>query len=193
MNNANNNIYKLTKAVSKYEEYKLKSYKWNIRMQYGLLHSAAYRDLNYAPALKVLNWFHEKIQFKVHKHKRGANRYEKVNDGEISFTYREANIRGLSNQKYSKAIKLLHGKGFIDIKKPGSGLEGDYTIYLISQRWEKYGTPQFYEVGFPYQFRNAKTFNKLSNRENSNGDYSQFTNGEFKKAEAHLSYENSPL
>lgn len=122
---------------------------WSIRMSFELLHSEAYRELTYAPALKVLNWFHEKIRFQVNKGKRGKNRYEVVNDGEIDFTYREAGIRGLTSHQFRNALRELNRIGFIDVKRPGSALKGDWTVFTLSERWKRYGTPSFDEREYP--------------------------------------------
>lgn len=121
---------------------------WFIRMSFELLHSRAYRELNYGSALKVLNWFHEKIRFDVDKKKRGKNRYRITNDGEMDFTYREAELRGITKQKFSKALRELHALGFIDIKKPGSALRGDWTVFRFSDRWREYGTANFKNIEF---------------------------------------------
>lgn len=118
-------------------------------MGFDILHSIAYHDLNYAPSLKLLNWFHEKVRMRKIPGKRGVERYEPVNEGDIVFTYREGCFRGLSPQKFRKALKELHFKGFVDVKRPGSGLEGDTTIYRLSHRWQKYGTANFEKVGYP--------------------------------------------
>ena len=112
-------------------------------MGHDLLHSKAYRDLTYGPAIKVLNWFYEKIRVEVNKKKRGKDRYRIINDGDIDFTYREAIFRGLTPQKFSKALRELHQFGFIDIKKPGSALKGDFTVFAFSERWKAYGTSDF--------------------------------------------------
>jgi hypothetical protein len=132
-----------------WEKYLKRSKGWSIRMGYDLLHSRAYRDLTYAPAIKVLTWFYEKIRVEVDKRKHGKNRYRMVNDGDLDFTYREAILRGLSAQKFSKALRELHRFGFIDIKKPGSALKGDSTIFAFSERWRAYGTPDFLSPEFP--------------------------------------------
>ena len=117
-------------------------------MSYEMLHSKAYAGLTYAPALKVLNWFHEKIKVLVNRKKRGKDRYMVI-DGDISFPYREASLRGLYPQQYSKALKELHRFGFIDIKKPGSALKGDYTLYALSDRWRDFGLVSFKGIEFP--------------------------------------------
>lgn len=132
-----------------WNEYKKKSRSWAIRMTFELLHSKAYQVLNYAPALKVLSWFHEKLRFEVDKKRRGKERYRIINDGEMKFPYREAGFRGLTPHRFRNALIKLHRVGFIDVKKAGSALKGDETIFLFSERWKKFGTPDFVEREFP--------------------------------------------
>jgi hypothetical protein len=169
-----------TKAQRNWEEYKRRSRRWAIRIEYGLLHSESYKKLTYAPALKVLNWFHEKLKVDVDKKRRGGKRYKARYDSPISFPYSEAGCRGLSVQQFSKAIKKLHAHGFIDIKQPGSGLEGDYTKYNLSMRWEKLGTPEFEHVEFPYQKRDVKNFGKKGHaKKKPNDESSPLANDEF--------------
>jgi hypothetical protein len=83
-----------------------------------------------------------------------------VNGGNVSFTYKEAKFRGLTSNQFSKALKELCRLGFIDVKKPGSGLMGDFTIFNISGRWRNFGTPQLVREEFPkcvpYGFRGKK-------------------------------------
>jgi hypothetical protein len=131
-----------------WSEYLRRSKTWSIRMGHDLLHSKAYRDLTYGPAIKALNWFYEKIRVEVNKKKRGKDRYQVIN-GDIDFTYREAGFRGLSPQKFSKALKELHRFGFIDVTQPGSALKGDWTRFAFSSRWKDFGTPNFRPVEFP--------------------------------------------
>lgn len=131
-----------------WSEYKQRSRAWAVRIGFILLHSDAYREMNYAPALKLLTWFHEKIRMRVNKGKRGKNRYEIINGQEIAFTYAEAKLRGLSSHQISKGLKELCEFGFIDIKQPGSALRGDWTKYSISDRWKNYGTPNFKKLDY---------------------------------------------
>ena len=132
-----------------WDEYLRRSRTWSIRMGHDLLHSEAYKQLKYGPALKVLNWFHEKVHLTVDKRKRGKNRYQIVQGGEISFTYEEAALRGLTSQKFSRSLKELHGFGFIDVKKPGSCLKGDFTLFTLSQRWRNFGFSGFQRIEWP--------------------------------------------
>ena len=129
-------------------EYLKKTKGWAVRIGFDLLHSESYKKLNYGPALKVLNWFYEKIQLEKIKGKRGKNRFQII-DRNISFTYREAGFRGLSSHQFAKALKELHKSGFIDIEKSGSALKGDWTQFAISERWKEYGSPNFKNEEFP--------------------------------------------
>jgi hypothetical protein len=138
------------KTIEDWDEYCKGSKAWAIRMTYEVLHSEAYRGLNYAPALKVLNWFYEKIRFEKNTNKRGKNRYKLIRDGEINFPYLEAGFRGLTNQKFRKALIELHRLGFIDVKKPGSAFKkGDVTIYTLSDRWKQYDPQNIKAIEFP--------------------------------------------
>lgn len=132
-----------------WNEYLKRSKTWAIRISYDLLHSDAYRNLKYGPAIKVLNWFYEKIRFEVDKKKRGKDRYRMVNNGEIIFTYEEAEFRGLNSQKFFRALRELHHFGLIDVKRPGSGLKGDHTVFVLSQRWKNFGTVNFDSRDWP--------------------------------------------
>jgi hypothetical protein len=138
-------------------EYLKRSKGWSIRMGHDLLHSQAYQNLKYAPALKVLNWCHEKIRFKVDKKRRGFARYQIVNDGEFTFPYSEAIQRGLTVNQFSRALKDLYGFGFIDVKQFGSGMMENPTIFTLSQRWKEFGKPEFISKEWPksdsYGFR----------------------------------------
>lgn len=126
-----------------WDEYKKKSHGWSIRMGFELLHSDAYRELNYAPAIKVLNWFYEKVKVEVNKGKRGKDRYRIVNDGLMSFCYDEAKFRGIEHRKFARALKELVHYGFIDIKRHGSGMKGDYSEFSLSERWRNWGISNF--------------------------------------------------
>ena len=130
-------------------KYLEKTKKWNIRMSHELLHSRAYTELSYAPSLKLLNWFYEKIEIKVNRRKRGAERYKFVNNGDIDFEYLEAKFRGLSHQQFRRALLDLHKYGFIEVARPGSVLKEMCTLYSLSDRWKKYGTSEFEDKEYP--------------------------------------------
>jgi hypothetical protein len=122
-------------------------------MGFELLHSKAYMALDYAPAVKVLSWFHEKIRVEVLKGKHGKRRYRLLNDGELEFTYKEAGFRELTHQQFRKALEALHEVGFIDVKRPGSAIKGDHTIFGLSNRWRTYETDDYKKIEFPKSVR----------------------------------------
>lgn len=114
-----------------------------------LLDHETFKFITYAPAVKTLIWFMAKIRYEKKRSKDKHKERKIINNGYISFTYREAKLRGLSNQQFSKSLKILHALGFIDITKHGSGLMGDYSCYALSNRWKKYGKPDFERKEFP--------------------------------------------
>ena len=132
-----------------WSEHLERSKTWNILMGQDLLHSEAYKDLNYGPSVKTLNFFYEKVRLIKIKGKRrsGRNKFERVNSG-IVFSYDEAKFRGISGQQFSRALKELYVRGFIDVQKPGSGRRGDCTKFAISNRWTKRNRPLREEYRF---------------------------------------------
>jgi hypothetical protein len=114
----------------------------------------AYGKLSTAASVKALTWFWQKVEYDKHKRRPGQDspigRTDKIrNNGEISFTYEEAHWRGLSNKQFSRALKELFKFGFIDIRRLGHGVRGEWTRFALSDRWKKYGTPEWEEIPFP--------------------------------------------
>lgn len=102
-----------------------------------LLTSQAYAELR-GKAYLALAHFYLKRQMK----KQGST-WIVVNNGEIVFTYNEAEKLGLSRDQFKRCLNELIDKGFIDRAYIGGGLHGDTSKYAISDRWEKYGTDDF--------------------------------------------------
>jgi len=126
-----------------WENYKRKTRSFGVRIEYSLLHSDAFKTLHYVPSIKVLLWFYEKVRIKKVRGGRNHKRkYERLNS-DICFLYEEAELRGLSRQQFSRALKELYSLGFIEIKKPGSGRRGDFTRFDVSERWRQFGDPNF--------------------------------------------------
>jgi len=109
-----------------------------------LIDSEALKAL-WPPAVKVLLWFQQKLV----RRKDNRDKKWRVIDIPLSFTYQEANWRGLSRQRFRKCLKELHAKGFIDVDHPGSNLRGDYTTFKISDRWRDFGTSAFKDIDYP--------------------------------------------
>ncbi len=152
-----------------WNEYKKRTRTYWVGIDFGLLHSEAYKKINYAPALKMLNWFHEKKKIRKDKSKR--SRWKVVDGLDFAFTYDEAGYRGLSRHQTAKALKELYRFGFIDIKDSGTGLPGGWTKYTFSTRWRCYGTTDFKELPYPrctvwanYGYRNKNTIWKRAKK-----------------------------
>lgn len=84
---------------------------------------------------------------KVGKRYKGGGKHKApdiLNNGRITFTYREAQSRfGYTAPKFTRALTQLIEHGFLDVTHDGGGLEGDTTRYALSDRWQAYGTPAF--------------------------------------------------
>ena len=123
-----------------------------------LVDSKAFASLTTGASVKTLIWFWQKVKYGKRGKKRETDspigRIDRIeNNGELSFTYQEAGWRGMNAKRFSRALKDLHRLGFIDIKELGRGVKGKYTKYAISNRWEKYDTPDWEEIPFPVNFR----------------------------------------
>jgi len=115
----------------------------NIWFDRGLLESKAFLALGTATAHKVLAIFWTKRQFEQ-VGRKGKEQWDIVNNGEIVFTYVEAENRyGILPGAFRTAIDELRVKGFIDIAETGTGTHKVKTLYSISDRWRKYGTPEY--------------------------------------------------
>lgn len=107
-------------------------------VQKELICSKAYKELK-SVGKEILVLF--LLRQPVHK-KNG--KWILIKDGEISFTYSEAkNEHGISQQRFTKGIDAVIGKGFIELKYQGGGMEGDYSLFRVSEMWRKYGTDEF--------------------------------------------------
>lgn len=147
-------------AEKEFAEHREKTMRLSAMIPYPLLDSQAFRDLTYGPAIKVLLWCFEKKEFVRSPGKRGKKGRWTVLNNPFSFKYDEAQIRGLTNNQFAKALKELVQRGFLDLITLGSGLEHDYSEFRLSDRWRNWGTPQFQSIGFPaaapFGFRRGK-------------------------------------
>jgi hypothetical protein len=137
-----------------------------------VLKSKAYRSLKNPTSFIVYADFLMKRQMvKVNQAKR-QSAWLIANDGEIEYTYTEAEKKGISRQRFSKAIKELVEKGLIDISRHGGYFSGKKTLYSFSERWRKFGTAEFEEVkivkdtrkGHGFAIYHAKRREKVENR-----------------------------
>ena len=97
----------------------------------SILESRAYWDLKNHWAPKMMLVFLDKRQ-------RGTP---------MEFTYHEGHGQfGIPSYAFTRAIDQLIEHGLIDIASTGMGLRKNKTLYEISGRWQKYGTPSFVRV-----------------------------------------------
>lgn len=82
-----------------------------------------------------------------------------LNDGEIEYTYSEAEGKGISRPAFKRSLKELVEKGFIDISRSGmGGPKGDKSKYAISERWRDWGTDKFKEATMEKDTRKGRGF-----------------------------------
>lgn len=76
-----------------------------------------------------------------------------TNNGQITFTYAEAERLGYPRITFQRSIDKFIKVGLIDITHQGTGgmisddgkVSGEATLYSISERWKDYGTDRFIE------------------------------------------------
>ena len=102
--------------------------------------------------------------------KRGHEKWVCTNNGEIEFTYLEAEKKyGWGKKQFSKALKDLHAKGFIDIADLGGGYQRHKTKYSISERWRTYDTDDFDYKSWP-EDNLQRGFRKPGHKKRSEAD-----------------------
>jgi hypothetical protein len=115
----------------------------NIWFSRELIESKAYAALKTATAHRVLALFFTKRQFES-VGRKGREQWSIKNNGQIEFTYKEALQKyGIPNSTFRNTIAELIGKGFIDIAAGGQGIYKVKNLYSVSDRWRKYGTPDY--------------------------------------------------
>jgi len=123
----------------------------------SLLRSEAFRDLT-KTATDV--YFEFLMKRKMAKVKTPAGRKKEwmiTNNGDIIFTYSEAEQKGFSRSRFARALTQLVEHGFIDITHLGSGgRKNDYSTYAISERYKKWGTPDFEHKTRPKDTREGR-------------------------------------
>jgi len=121
-------------------------------LESALIESEAVRDLSGKWALLCLVRFHQKAyRKKDKKNRKNFNRMKITNNGEIIFTYAEAQELGMkSSSTFNNVLReLVEDKGFIDIAEKGDWYRREPTKYAISHRWKRYGTTMYERVVMP--------------------------------------------
>lgn len=110
-------------------------------METAILVSEAFRCLN-GSAKYIYFVFLMKRQMSEVPRKSGN--WICINCKELVFTYEQAQKdHDYSATKFKRAIDILIEFGFIDIEHYGGQSKGNYTLYGLSERWKRYGKPDF--------------------------------------------------
>jgi hypothetical protein len=107
---------------------------WSLK---DLRESNAFRGLT-KTALLVLFDFYAK-----RRTKGTGKRAKMINNGELVYTYKEAEKRGISRASFQRALTQLVERGFIDVTFTGAGLYKSASLYALSDRWHAWGTDAF--------------------------------------------------
>jgi len=79
---------------------------------------------------------------------KGKKKVEYINTG-LEFPYSEAkSLLGMSSSTFTECIQLQVKVGLLDITRRGNPYRRETSVYAISNRWEKYGTPGFQKVEY---------------------------------------------
>jgi len=159
---------KTTGSQKKKRKFRLKRKVW---IDPDMMESEVYRSLS-SKAMWVLQRFHQKLTWSDVK--IGGQKKRVYNNGGLSFTYSEANHFGISTAQFHRILKVLVEKGFTDPEHRGGGLGRDYSLYKLSKRWMKWGTPEFenktlervLQSGLDVQSRKAAKLKKAITGEN---------------------------
>ena len=130
-----------------------------IMVERSLLRADAFRSLS-GTAKTVLFDFLMKRKIKgVKVHGRKVPMI--LNNGEIVYSYAEAEQKGIPRSTFMRALDELVAKGFIDIAWSGSGgKKGDVSLYGLSDRWIAYGTDKFKSATRPKDKRQGRGFRR---------------------------------
>jgi len=116
-----------------------------------LIQSRAFTELsnrrNSGVVIRILLYFRLKLVYGPVAGKPGkSSRKVPINDRDLQFTYIEAKGLGITAGQFDRAIDLLVEFGFLDVEATGMGLHKMTTTYGLSDRWKKWGTPEFQKV-----------------------------------------------
>lgn len=147
-----------------------------IVLEKRLVKSRAWLSLTGA-ATQVFLLFRTKCQVSKRYGKPGRHDRVILNNGEIEFTYLEAEKKyGISKDRFARALDQLIDRGFIDVKATGMGVHKVKSWYAISTRWRDYGTPAFCEAKRPKPsirnagFKRGNQLGRMARRKKSSGE-----------------------
>jgi hypothetical protein len=113
-----------------------------VPITYEMISSSAFKELM-GSALKALILCMRKVKTH-HPIDRFSYQFE--------LTYPEAKKQGICHTSFCRGMKQLQQVGFIDcVVRGGMRFQGkSSSLYRLSQRWKKYGTPEFQETWHGY-------------------------------------------
>jgi hypothetical protein len=123
-----------------------------IMIEPDMFYSEAFKCLS-ASAIRTLmrclqkrKWGKEKV--------KGKKRIVYYDDEGFIFPYTEAGFLGIGTTQFWKNIKKLVEIGFLDVEHQGgwyqkNDKEKNYSVYKLSERWKKYGQPDFENIVKP--------------------------------------------
>jgi hypothetical protein len=111
----------------------------DLYVEQELIKSPAYIELGgKAPQVFMLFLCRRRVE------KESRGRHVITNNGKIIFPYKEALEKyGIKKSTFAKALDKLVENGFIDVSHSGGGMNGDCSLFAISDRWRKFGTKKF--------------------------------------------------
>jgi len=144
-----------------------------IYLERELYNSKAFKELSKAQ-VEILFILLERRIINKQKMPKGKREMKSIiNNGELIFTYSEAESLGYSRRTFANAISKLVEVGFVDIVHQGNGsIKGDCSKYGLYDRWKKYGKPDFEQQSRKKDTRRAHLFNsynKSRKKDKSNG------------------------
>jgi hypothetical protein len=133
--------------------------KKEVTLAADLLESKAFCELKGALTIRALIRFYHKRKWSVIK-QHGKKKRIYV-DEPIAFCYAEAQEMGIGPSRFHEIIRELYRSGFIDMEHQGGGLLKDYSTYTLSERWRKYGKPEFEHKEKPRSVRPGRDIKTL--------------------------------
>jgi hypothetical protein len=111
----------------------------DLYVEQELIKSPAYIELGgKAPQVFMLFLCRRRVE------KGSRGRHVITNNGKIIFPYKETFEKyGIKKSTFAKALDKLVENGFIDVCHSGGGMNGDCSLFAISDRWRMYGTEKF--------------------------------------------------
>ena len=111
-----------------------------------LLNSQAFRGLSSTAKDVYFKFLMKRVIAKTKPRPGRKSQMVITNNGELEYTYTEAEKAGIPRATFMRCIDQLVARGFIDVCHSGSGgKKGDKSLYAISNRWRAWGKAEFVE------------------------------------------------